>query len=61
MREYKIDMSEFQPRKYRSYDFFVREFRPGVRSFPSDPTLMGAPAEARYFGCERFVPSSASR
>lgn len=57
VREYKIDMSEFEPRKYRSYaDFFVREFRPGVRRFPEDPAEMGAPAEARYFGWKRFGP-----
>ena len=57
VREYHIDMSEFEPRKYRSYaDFFVREFRPGVRRFPDDPAQMGAPAEARYFGWERFGP-----
>ncbi|MHC2020236.1 phosphatidylserine decarboxylase [Methylobacterium sp. CM6247] len=56
-REYNIDMSEFEPRKYRSFaDFFVREFRPGVRRFPDDPAQMGAPAEARYFGWKRFNP-----
>jgi phosphatidylserine decarboxylase len=55
VREYHIDMSEFEPRKYRSFaDFFIREFRPGVRSFPTDPAQMGAPAEARYFGWKRF-------
>lgn len=57
VREYQIDMSEFRPRKYRSYaDFFVREFRPGARRFPDDPAQMGAPAEARYFGWKRFNP-----
>ena len=55
VREYGIDMSEFEPRRYRSYaDFFVRAFEPGARRFPDDPTVMGAPAEARYFGWERF-------
>ena len=57
VREYHIDMSEFQPRKYRSYaDFFGREFKPGARRFPDEPAQMGAPAEARYFGWERFGP-----
>ncbi|WP_462120105.1 phosphatidylserine decarboxylase [Methylorubrum extorquens] len=57
VREYHIDMSEFEPRRYRSYaDFFVREFKPGARRFPEDPAHMGAPAEARYFGWERFGP-----
>ncbi|XYD09110.1 phosphatidylserine decarboxylase [Methylobacterium sp. NMS12] len=55
VREYHIDMSEFEPRRYRSYaDFFVREFKSGVRRFPDDPKQMGAPAEARYFGWEHF-------
>lgn len=55
VREYRIDMSEFEPRRYRSYaDFFVREFKPGARRYPDEPAVMGAPAEARYFGWERF-------
>lgn len=57
VREYRIDMSEFERRKYRSYaDFFVREFKPGARRYPADSAQMGAPAEARYFGWERFGP-----
>lgn len=57
VREYHIDMSEFEERRYRSYaDWFVREFKPGKRRFPGNPAQMGAPAEARYFGWERFGP-----
>ena len=49
--KHHIDLSEFKPVIYRSFaDFFCREFRPGVRSFPSNPGDMGAFAEARYFG-----------
>jgi phosphatidylserine decarboxylase len=58
IRKHGIDMSEFKPAIYRSYaEFFDREFRPGVRTFPSDPTVMGAFGEARYFGWERLDPA----
>jgi phosphatidylserine decarboxylase len=57
IRKYHIDMSEFEPIKYRSYaEFFERSFRPGVRKFPSDPGKMGAFAEARYFAWEQLEP-----
>jgi phosphatidylserine decarboxylase len=49
VQEYHIDMSEFEPVRYRSFaEFFDRRFRPGVRKFPSAPGEMGAFAEARY-------------
>jgi phosphatidylserine decarboxylase len=49
--KHHIDLSDFKPVIYRSFaDFFCREFRPGIRSFPSNPDDMGAFAEARYFG-----------
>jgi phosphatidylserine decarboxylase len=51
VRKHKIDMSEFEPGPYRSYAaFFDRRFRPGKRSFPTEPHEMGAFGEARYFG-----------
>jgi phosphatidylserine decarboxylase len=51
----RIDMSEFKPDKYKSFaDFFDREFRPGVRSFPTAPGEMGAFSEARYFAWQRL-------
>jgi hypothetical protein len=47
---------EFKPVIYRSFaDFFCREFRPGVRSFPSNPGDMGAFAEARSFGWPKLI------
>src|SRR4051794_35789486 len=50
IKKHHIDMSEFEPVRYRSYnEFFIREFRPGVRAFPGEPKEMGAIAEARYF------------
>src|SRR5262249_7435208 len=49
--KHNIDMTEFKPVVYRSFaEFFGREFRHGVRSFPQDLREVGAFAEARYFG-----------
>ena len=57
VREYHIDMSEFEPVQYRSFaEFFDRRFRPGVRKFPSAPGEMGAFAEARYLAWDRLAP-----
>jgi phosphatidylserine decarboxylase len=51
-------MNEFKPVAYRSYsEFFDREFKEGVRRFPSQPGLMGAFGEARYFGWEMVDPA----
>src|SRR3984885_3378687 len=56
IRKPKIDMSGFKPVVYRSFaEFFDREFRPGIRSFPSAANEMGAFAEARYFGWEKLA------
>ena len=55
IRNYQIDMSEFEPVIYRSYaEFFVRRLRPEARKFPADPQKMGAFAEARYFAWEQL-------
>jgi phosphatidylserine decarboxylase len=57
IRKYHIDMTEFEPVRYRSFaEFFDRRFRPGVRTFPLAPDEMGAFAEARYFGWKRVEP-----
>jgi phosphatidylserine decarboxylase len=57
VREYHIDMSEFEPVQYRSFaEFFDRRFRAGVRKFPSAPGEMGAFAEARYLAWNRLDP-----
>lgn len=57
-RKHGIDMSEFEPGPYRSYaSFFDRRFRPGKRSFPTDPQEMGAFGEARYLGWNSLDPS----
>jgi phosphatidylserine decarboxylase len=55
IKKHHIDMTEFKPVVYRSFaEFFDREFRPGVRTFPQAADEMGAFAEARYFGWERL-------
>jgi phosphatidylserine decarboxylase len=49
VHRYHIDLSEFEPVKYRSFaQFFDRRFRSGARKFPAAPEEMGAFAEARY-------------
>lgn len=55
IRAHNIDMSPFKPVGYRSFaEFFDREFQPDERPFPAEPAMMGAFAEARYFGWERL-------
>jgi phosphatidylserine decarboxylase len=55
IKKHGIDMGEFKPVIYRSFaEFFDREFRLGVRSFPSAAHEMGAFAEARYFAWEKL-------
>jgi len=58
VRQHRIDMEEFEPGPYRTYaSFFERRFKPGVRRFPEEPHLIGAFAEARYFGWEKLQPT----
>lgn len=54
--KYHIDMSQFEDHDYSSYDdFFIRKFKPGERAFPVPSGELGAFAEARYFGWEKFT------
>jgi phosphatidylserine decarboxylase len=54
IRDFKIEMSEFQKKDYTSFnDFFIRQFVPGVRTFASQPGQMAAFAEARYLAYEK--------
>jgi phosphatidylserine decarboxylase len=49
--KHHIDMSDFEPVPYRTFAaFFDRKLRAGARSFPTARGVMGAFAEARYFG-----------
>ena len=53
IRDYRIDMSEFEPGPFDSFnDFFIRGFRPGARQFVRVPNVMAAFAEARYLAYE---------
>jgi phosphatidylserine decarboxylase len=55
IREHHIDMQPFKPAEYRSFaEFFDREFLPGERTYPAEADVMGAFAEARYFGWEEL-------
>lgn len=55
-----IDMGVFEPGPFRSFnDFFIRRFRAGLRPFPTDAGVMGAPAEARYFAFESLDSAAA--
>lgn len=63
--DYQINMSEFLPEEgrgesnpYSSFNkFFIRRFKPGKRSFPAEKNIMGAFAEARYYGYESVSPT----
>lgn len=50
IRKFGTDMSEFVTPDggFRSFnDFFIRQLTPAARPFPTEPTVMGAPAEGR--------------
>jgi phosphatidylserine decarboxylase len=55
VKRFGVDASSFEPGPFRTFnDFFIRKFRPGKRAFPPQPEVMGAFAEARYFGFSRL-------
>lgn len=48
---YQIDLNEFEDIEYSNYsDFFLRKFKPGIRPFESDSSLLPAFCEGRYLG-----------
>ena len=60
IRDYAIDIGDFEERPYTSFnDFFARRFRPGARSFGTEPSVMPAFAEARYLAWEAASPAMA--
>jgi phosphatidylserine decarboxylase len=60
VRKYAIDIGDFEQRPYASFnDFFARRFKPGARSFLSEPSIMPAFAEARYLAWQAVVPGMA--
>jgi len=43
-----IDMEEYKEVRYKSFnDFFVRELKSGLRSFPSDENVLAAPCDGK--------------
>lgn len=58
IKDFNIDMDQFVPADeatseipYPSFnDFFIRRFKEGKRNFPAESSVMGAFAEARYYG-----------
>jgi phosphatidylserine decarboxylase len=49
VKRYGILMEEYAEGPFRTFnEFFIRQFRPGLRPYPAEPGVMGAPAEARY-------------
>jgi len=45
---YQIDMSEYEAAQYKSFnDFFIRKFKPGMRSFSTAPKEFCSPCEGR--------------
>lgn len=54
IREFRIPMQEYEDGKFRSFnEFFIRRFKPGTRPFASDPGVLPAFSEARYFAFEK--------
>lgn len=48
VREYGIDMSDYEDREYDSFaDFFTRRIKPGKRPFDTDPSVLIAPADSK--------------
>ena len=57
IQNFKIPMEEYEDRPFTSFnDFFIRQFRPGVRRMETAPGKMPAPAEARYLGFSEVRP-----
>lgn len=51
VERFGVRMEDFEKGPFGNFnEFFIRRFLPGKRPFPTEPGLMGAPAEARYFG-----------
>jgi len=49
IQDFKIPMEEYENGPFSSFnEFFIRKFRPGIRSFEKTPDRFSAPAEGRY-------------
>lgn len=48
IRENQIDMNQYEPVCYRSYnEFFTRRIRPGMRPLPEDPNILFSPCDCK--------------
>lgn len=69
VRSFGIDLEEYEPGSlntenqalsYRNFnEFFIRKFKKGKRKFVSEPSVLPACAEARYFGYESVSEQTA--
>lgn len=49
VKRFGIPMGDYEEGPFHTFnDFFIRKFRKGLRPYPDDCAVMGAPAEARY-------------
>lgn len=56
--KFNIDMTQYEAGPFNSFnDFFIRKFKPGLRSYPVDSNKLGAFAEARYLAFSQLNPS----
>jgi phosphatidylserine decarboxylase len=56
-QRFGLRREDWVEKEYKSFnDFFIRQFKPGLRPYPVECHVMGAPAEARYLA---YADSSA--
>jgi phosphatidylserine decarboxylase len=56
IEKFRIPMDDFEPGPFKTFnDFFIRQFKAGVRPFVQDSSKMAAFAEARYFAYEKVA------
>ncbi|HBN09365.1 MAG TPA: phosphatidylserine decarboxylase [Cyanobacteria bacterium UBA8530] len=57
IESFHIDLTEYEESTYRSYaEFFHRSFRPGARTFQTDPEILPAFAEGKYLAFAEMHP-----
>ena len=57
IQDFQINMDEYEPGPFMSFNhFFIRKFKPGLRTFVQEPRLLPAFAEARYLAFEQVDP-----
>lgn len=52
---FEIPLEDFEEGPFKNFnEFFIREFKPGKRTFVTDPDVMPSSAEGRFLGWNRF-------